>query len=56
MDDNKALIGSANINDRSQLGKRDSEMAFYVEDVEFTDTLMDGKPYQVPPPALSPPL
>lgn len=45
----QALMGSANINDRSQLGKRDSEVAFLVEDSEFTNSTMDGKPYQVSP-------
>uniref|UniRef100_A0A8B9HJ39 phospholipase D n=1 Tax=Astyanax mexicanus TaxID=7994 RepID=A0A8B9HJ39_ASTMX len=38
--------GSANINDRSMLGKRDSEMAVVVEDTEFQDSLMDGEIYQ----------
>lgn len=38
--------GSANINDRSMLGKRDSEMAVVVEDMEIQDSLMDGKSYQ----------
>lgn len=32
VDDKKILIGSANINDRSLLGKRDSELAMIVED------------------------
>lgn len=38
--------GSANINDRSMLGKRDSEMAVVVEDMEIQDSLMDGESYQ----------
>lgn len=38
--------GSANINDRSMLGKRDSEMAVVVEDTEIQDSLMDGENYQ----------
>lgn len=38
--------GSANINDRSMLGKRDSEVAVIVEDCETMDSLMDGQPYQ----------
>jgi phospholipase D1/2 len=33
VDDDIALIGSANINDRSMLGSRDSEMAIVVEDI-----------------------
>lgn len=32
VDDDVALIGSANINDRSMLGSRDSEMAVVIED------------------------
>lgn len=32
VDDEKALIGSANINDRSLLGTRDSEIAIIIED------------------------
>jgi phospholipase D1/2 len=32
VDDDAALIGSANINDRSQIGVRDSEIALVVED------------------------
>lgn len=45
-DDNTVIIGSANINDRSMLGKRDSEVAVIVEDSETTDSVMDGQPYQ----------
>ncbi|XP_071112498.1 phospholipase D1-like isoform X2 [Haliotis cracherodii] len=33
VDDDTVIIGSANINDRSMLGKRDSEMAMMVEDL-----------------------
>uniref|UniRef100_S4RBF7 Uncharacterized protein n=1 Tax=Petromyzon marinus TaxID=7757 RepID=S4RBF7_PETMA len=33
-------------NDRSMLGKRDSEMAVMVEDTEFQESVMDGQPYQ----------
>ncbi|XP_046564416.1 phospholipase D1-like [Haliotis rubra] len=33
VDDDTVIIGSANINDRSMLGKRDSEMAVMVEDL-----------------------
>lgn len=32
VDDLKMIIGSANINDRSMLGDRDSEIAIVVED------------------------
>ncbi|XP_041514865.1 phospholipase D1 isoform X3 [Microtus oregoni] len=45
-DDNTVIIGSANINDRSMLGKRDSEMAVIVEDTETVPSVMDGKEYQ----------
>lgn len=38
--------GSANINDRSMLGKRDSEVAVIVEDSEVVDSVMDGQPYK----------
>ena len=34
IDDNKVIIGSANINDRSLLGDRDSEIAIIVEGIE----------------------
>nr|XP_015218822.1 PREDICTED: phospholipase D1-like isoform X2 [Lepisosteus oculatus] len=46
VDDNTVIIGSANINDRSMLGKRDSEMAVVVEDTEFLHSVMDGENYQ----------
>ncbi|KAM3927273.1 phospholipase D2 isoform 1-T3 [Leptodactylus fuscus] len=46
VDDKKVIIGSANINDRSMLGKRDSELAIMVEDTEYEHSLMDGEPYQ----------
>uniref|UniRef100_A0A669B6G2 Phospholipase n=1 Tax=Oreochromis niloticus TaxID=8128 RepID=A0A669B6G2_ORENI len=45
-DDNTVIIGSANINDRSMLGKRDSEVAVIVEDSEMVDSVMDGEPYK----------
>ncbi|XP_037550104.1 phospholipase D1 [Nematolebias whitei] len=45
-DDNTVIIGSANINDRSMLGKRDSEVAVIVEDSETLDSVMDGQPYR----------
>ncbi|MEQ2218722.1 hypothetical protein XENOCAPTIV_007281, partial [Xenoophorus captivus] len=37
---------SANINDRSMTGKRDSEVAVMVEDSETVDGVMDGQPYR----------
>ncbi|XP_042327906.1 phospholipase D2 [Sceloporus undulatus] len=45
-DDRLVIIGSANINDRSLLGKRDSELAVLVEDTEFVASVMDGQEYQ----------
>lgn len=44
-DDRVVIIGSANINDRSLLGNRDSEMCLVVEDVDFEKAVMNGKPY-----------
>lgn len=41
--------GSANINDRSMLGSRDSEMAVFVEDEERVASVMGGEPYQAGP-------
>lgn len=47
VDDNFALIGSANINDRSLLGHRDTELAIVIEDktkikvpIESNDSLV----------------
>uniref|UniRef100_A0A452QLF9 Phospholipase n=1 Tax=Ursus americanus TaxID=9643 RepID=A0A452QLF9_URSAM len=45
-DDRTVIIGSANINDRSLLGKRDSELAVLIEDTEMEPSLMDGREYQ----------
>uniref|UniRef100_A0A8C3EH54 Phospholipase n=1 Tax=Corvus moneduloides TaxID=1196302 RepID=A0A8C3EH54_CORMO len=44
-DDNTVIIGSANINDRSMLGKRDSEMAVIVQDTDTVPSVMDGQEY-----------
>lgn len=38
-------MGSANINDRSQKGDGDSEIALVVEDNDMIQTTMNGKPY-----------
>ncbi|GMP56968.1 hypothetical protein CsSME_00021250 [Camellia sinensis var. sinensis] len=46
IDDCISLIGSANINDRSLLGSRDSEIGVLVEDKEFVDSCMGGKPWK----------
>uniref|UniRef100_A0A672KXJ8 Phospholipase n=1 Tax=Sinocyclocheilus grahami TaxID=75366 RepID=A0A672KXJ8_SINGR len=45
-DDNTVIIGSANINDRSMLGKRDSEVAVIFEDIHTVKSVMDGQEYQ----------
>ncbi|CAL8303021.1 unnamed protein product [Gadus morhua 'NCC'] len=52
-DDRRYIIGSANINDRSMLGQRDSELAVLVEDEDRVPSLMDGKEYQAGPLALA---
>jgi phospholipase D1/2 len=41
-DDRVAVLGSANINDRSQLGDRDSELAVIVRDDEALKVRLDG--------------
>ncbi|KAF7725701.1 Phospholipase D1 [Apophysomyces ossiformis] len=46
VDDRIVLIGSANINDRSMLGNRDSEVAMLIEDTEMVPSYMDGKQYK----------
>lgn len=48
-DDRRYIIGSANINDRSMLGCRDSEMAVFVEDEERVPSVMGGEEYQAGP-------
>lgn len=45
--------GSANINDRSMLGSKDSEMAVFVEDEERVPSVMGGEEYQAGPLALA---
>lgn len=47
VDDRVAFIGSANINERSMLGTRDSECAAFVRDTDMVWSTMAGKPYQV---------
>ncbi|CAI2169391.1 2838_t:CDS:10 [Funneliformis geosporum] len=46
VDDRFVICGSANINDRSQLGNRDSEIAIIIEDKKTVDTFMDGNKYK----------
>ncbi|KND02124.1 uncharacterized protein SPPG_02618 [Spizellomyces punctatus DAOM BR117] len=45
VDDRYALIGSANINDRSQMGSRDSELAILLTDTKGITTTMASNPY-----------
>lgn len=45
-DDRKVICGSANLNDRSQLGSHDSEIAILVEDQEMIESSMAGKPWK----------
>jgi len=45
VDDRRVIMGSANINDRSQKGDGDSEIAVVVEDTDLVDTYMNGNPY-----------
>ncbi|KAI4736194.1 phospholipase D [Aureobasidium sp. EXF-12298] len=47
VDDRSVIIGSANINERSMLGSRDSEVAAIVTDQEMIPSFMGGKPYDV---------
>ncbi|KAI0040774.1 phospholipase D, partial [Auriscalpium vulgare] len=47
VDDRLAIIGSANINERSQRGDRDSELAAVIRDTDMIDGTMAGKPYKV---------
>lgn len=47
VDDRIALIGSANINERSMLGMRDSECAAVVRDTDMIWSTMAGQPYLV---------
>ena len=44
-DDRTVICGSANLNDRSQLGYHDSEIAVVLEDPVGIDSCMNGKPW-----------
>lgn len=44
VDDQRVIMGSANLNDRSQNGDGDSEICLVVEDQETILSEMDGKP------------
>merc|ERR1712137_893361 len=43
VDDRRVIIGSANYNDRSMNGDRDSEICVVVEDNQFVESTMNGK-------------
>lgn len=47
VDDRHCIIGSANINDRSMVGSRDSEVAAVIADQDLVPSSMGGKPYNV---------
>ncbi|KAJ9643477.1 Phospholipase D1 [Coniosporium tulheliwenetii] len=47
VDDRVAIIGSANINERSMLGGRDSEVAAVVRDRAMVPSVMAGEAYKV---------
>ena len=46
-DDRLVICGSANLNDRSQLGSHDSEIAVVIEDGPMISSKLNGKSYQV---------
>ena len=45
-DDRVVICGSANLNDRSQLGNHDSEIALVIQDSSLVDSRMNGQPWQ----------
>ncbi|USW53501.1 Putative phospholipase D/Transphosphatidylase [Septoria linicola] len=45
-DDRIVICGSANLNDRSQLGDHDSEIAMMIEDPQEIDSYMAGRPWR----------
>ena len=45
VDDRRVICGSANLNDRSQNGDHDSEIAVLIEDQDMVESMMDGKKY-----------
>ena len=47
VDDRVVIIGSANINERSMLGTRDSEVAAVVRDTDMIPSIMAGQEYAV---------
>ncbi|KAI8987612.1 hypothetical protein BDF20DRAFT_832525 [Mycotypha africana] len=53
VDDRIVIVGSANINDRSMLGNRDSEIAMIIEDTDMVPSYMNGKEFKAAKFALS---
>ena len=47
VDDRSVIIGSANINERSMLGSRDSEVAAMITDTRMIPSFMGGEPFEV---------
>jgi phospholipase D1/2 len=45
-DDRVVICGSANLNDRSQLGYHDSEIAIIIEDPNSLNSYMNGQPWR----------
>ena len=46
VDDKTVICGSSNLNDRSQLGVHDSELAIVMTDTKTINTKMDGQDYE----------
>lgn len=46
-DDRVVIMGSANLNDRSQCGDRDSEIAMLTEDKDMIPSRMNGEPVSI---------
>ncbi|RZB87345.1 Phospholipase D zeta 2 [Glycine soja] len=46
IDGDRAFIGSSNINGHNFLGLRDSKMGVIIEDKEYVESLMNGKPWK----------
>jgi phospholipase D1/2 len=47
IDDHMAICGSANINDRSLLGQRDSEVGIVINDIDEEDAVFNGETVRV---------
>jgi phospholipase D1/2 len=45
-DDQTVICGSANLNDRSQMGDHDSEIAIIIQDPQSIDSYMDGRQWR----------